>query len=143
MYQYILFWGIAIVIFAVIEAFTAGLASIWFAVGAIAGFIAALSGAPVWLQGTLFLIVSGVCFIFIRSRAVKNMKNNFPKTDLDRIIGSEVIITETVDNKHNSGKAEINDVEWKVKSTSGEIINPGETVTVEKIEGVKLLVKKQ
>lgn len=143
MYQYILFWGIAIVVFAIIEALTAGLASIWFSIGAIAGLIAAICGAPVPVQGLLFLIVSGVCFVFIRSRAVKNMKNNFSKTDIDRIIGSEVIITETVDNKHNSGKAEINDVEWKVKSTSGEIINPGEAVTVEKIEGVKLLVKKQ
>ena len=50
-------WGILIVAFLVIEGATAGLASIWFAIGAAAGLIAALCHAPVWLQVLLFVVV--------------------------------------------------------------------------------------
>ena len=142
MYQYELFWGAAIAVFAVVEALTAGLVSIWFAVGALAGRIAAFCGGGVWVQGLLFIAVSAVSFIFVRSRAVKSIKGNKEKTDIDRIVGSEVVITEEVDNKKHSGRASINDVEWKVKSSDGEVIGQGETAVVEKIEGVRLIVKK-
>lgn len=142
MYQYEFFWGAAIAVFAVVEALTAGLVSIWFAVGAIAGLIAAFCGGGVWLQGLLFIAVSALSFIFVRSRAVKSIKGSREKTDLDRIVGREVVITEEVDNKKHSGRASINDVEWKVKSSDGEVIGQGETAVVEKIEGVRLVVKK-
>ena len=142
MYQYELFWGVAIVVFAVVEALTAGLVSIWFAVGAFAGLVAAFCGGGVWVQGLLFIAVSAVSFIFVRSRAVKSIKGNKEKTDIDRIVGSEVVITEEVDNKKHSGRASINDVEWKVKSSDGEVIGQGETAVVEKIEGVRLIFKK-
>jgi membrane protein implicated in regulation of membrane protease activity len=142
MYQYELFWGAAIAVFAVVEALTAGLVSIWFAVGALAGLIAAFCGAGIWVQGILFTVISAICFIFVRSHALKSILQGNGKTDIDRIIGSEIVITEEVDNKKHTGKASINDVEWKVKSSGGEVIGPGETATVEKIEGVSLIVRK-
>ena len=142
MYQYELFWGAAIVVFTVIEAFTGGLVSIWFALGSLVGFIAAICGGEIWVQGVLFIVVSAGSFLFIRKKAVKSIIKNKEKTDIDRIIGSEVVITEAVDNKNHTGKAAINDVEWKVKSISGEIIQKGDTAIVEKIEGVSLVVKK-
>lgn len=142
MYQYELFWGVAIVVFAVVEALTAGLVSIWFAVGALAALIGAFCGGGIWVQGLLFIAVSAASFIFVRSRAVKSIKGRKEKTDIDRIVGSEVVITEEVDNKKHSGRASINDVEWKVKSSDGEVIGQGETAVVEKIEGVRLIVKK-
>lgn len=142
MYQYELFWGVAIVVFAVVEALTAGLVSIWFAVGALAALIGAFCGGGIWVQGLLFIAVSAASFIFVRSRAVKSIKGSKEKTDIDRIVGSEVVITEEVDNKKHSGRASINDVEWKVKSSDGEVIGQGETAVVEKIEGVRLIVKK-
>ena len=142
MYQYELFWGVAIVVFSVVEALTAGLVSIWFAVGALAALIGAFCGGGIWVQGLLFIAVSAVSFIFVRSRAVKSIKGSKEKTDIDRIVGSEVVITEEVDNKKHSGRASINDVEWKVKSSDGEVIGQGETAVVEKIEGVRLIVKK-
>lgn len=142
MYQYELFWGVAIVVFSVVEALTAGLVSIWFAVGALAALIGAFCGGGIWVQGLLFIAVSAASFIFVRSRAVKSIKGSKEKTDIDRIVGSEVVITEEVDNKKHSGRASINDVEWKVKSSDGEVIGQGETAVVEKIEGVRLIVKK-
>ena len=59
---------------------------------------------------------------------------------MERIIGEKVIITETVDNIKGSGKTALNGVEWKVKSASGEVIEEGKIVTIEKIEGVIYIV---
>ena len=38
-------WLGAVVVFAIVEAMTVGLTSIWFALGALGGFVAALAGA--------------------------------------------------------------------------------------------------
>ena len=130
------------ILFLVLEGAISGLVSIWFAIGALGGFIASLFGAGFTLQITIFVVISIAAFIFVRKWAAKMFDKTSEKTDIDRFIGKQVIITENVDNKNNTGKAVINDVEWKVKSATGEIIEIGEEATVEKIEGVSLIVKK-
>lgn len=49
-------WTIAIVIFCIIEFSTPQLVSIWFAGASVIALFAAMFGAPVWLQVTLFLL---------------------------------------------------------------------------------------
>ena len=44
-------WLIALIVFAVGEAITVGLTSVWFAVGALGALIAAGFGAALWLRG--------------------------------------------------------------------------------------------
>lgn len=53
-----IFWIAALILFVVVEAVTVGLASIWFAIGALAALICALLHGPVWLQVVWFLAVS-------------------------------------------------------------------------------------
>ena len=137
-----IFWIAAIIIFSVAEALTAGLVSIWFAGGALGGLITAALGAELYVQLLVFVIVSAVLVAVFRKVAVRSIKKDGEKTNYDRIIGQEVIISQTVDNSKNVGNALVNDVEWKVKSEDGEIIHSGEKVKVKKIEGVKLIVKK-
>lgn len=135
-------WILAIIIFLAMEATTAALVSIWFAGGAVAALIASLFGASILVQILLFLVVSVACVIVLRNVAVKNFERKKADTNLDRIIGQSVIITQTVNNTTREGTASINDVEWKVKSENDEVILAGETATVTAIEGVKLVVKK-
>ena len=137
-----LLWIIAIILFLVLEGAISGLVSIWFAIGALGGFIAALCNADFTVQISVFVVVSIIAFIFVRKWASKMISKTSDKTDIDRFIGRKVIITENVDNMNNTGKAVINDVEWKVKSSTGETIEVGEEAMVEKIEGVSLIVKK-
>lgn len=134
-------WIIAVVFFALVEAFTIGMASIWFAVGALFAFVLALFDVSVILQISAFILVSVVSFLLLRKVALKSVTGSRTQTDIGRIIGKEVIITQTVDNLQNTGKARINDVEWRVQSATGETIDEGKIATVEKIEGVKLIVK--
>ena len=81
-------------------------------------------------------------FVVFLTIHLKTFGNKKEKTNLDRIIGQEVLITRTVDNTAREGAASINDVEWKVKSENGEIIPAGETAKVTDIDGVKLIVTK-
>lgn len=59
-------WIAAIVVFGVVEAVTAGLVSIWFVPGAVAGLIAAMAGAGLLIQLVLFLAVSAAALAATR-----------------------------------------------------------------------------
>lgn len=134
-------WIVAIIVFLAIEATTSALVSIWFAGGSLAGLICHFLGASIKLQILVFLLVSAVLVVLLRNVAVKSFKKSTPKTDLDRIIGQKVVISGVAEQK-NFGTTRIGDIEWKVKSEIGEDLFVGETVTVEKIEGVYLVVNK-
>ena len=98
-------------------------------------------GAGIGFQMFLFLLVSVILVAFLRKIAFKSLKQNDEKTNLDRIIGSEIRISREVNNKMNQGSAFVGDVEWKVKSQNGEIIPENKEAVVVGIEGVRLVVK--
>lgn len=55
-----LFWAAAIVVFALAEAATTALVSIWFAVGAAAAMVASIFTASLGVQCAVFAVVSAV-----------------------------------------------------------------------------------
>jgi membrane protein implicated in regulation of membrane protease activity len=64
-------WLLLMVIFLIVEAACPiHLVSIWFAVGALAATIASGMNGPLWLQITLFLVVSGGLLIEIGRASV-------------------------------------------------------------------------
>ena len=66
--EFAIYWLVALIVFLVIEAATLGLATIWFAGGALVALIAAMCGAGIVIQIVLFLVVSLVfCFLHVRS----------------------------------------------------------------------------
>ena len=64
-------WLAVLAVLLVIEIATLGLTTIWFAGGALIAFLVSLAGGPLWLQITLFLIVSVVLLLFTRPLALK------------------------------------------------------------------------
>lgn len=138
----IFFWTAAIVAFLIIEAVTTALVSIWFSVGSLAALIACALGADIYIQVIVFVAFSVIAIVVIRKFAVNKLKNSNDKINLDRIVGRDIIIVETVDNTLGTGKAKVNDVEWRVISENGQIINAGESATVVSIDGVKLVARK-
>ena len=59
-------WVAVIVIAAILEGMSAQLISIWFVGGGIAGMIAQLCGAPVWLQVLIAAVVTLVLLLATR-----------------------------------------------------------------------------
>ena len=60
------FWLVALIVFAVGEAVTVGLTSIWFAVGALGALIVSGLGGALWLQAAVFLALSGLALLLVR-----------------------------------------------------------------------------
>ena len=134
-------WLIALIVFAVGEAITVGLTSVWFAVGALGALIAAGFGAALWLQVVVFLALSGVTLLLVRPLAKKFLTPRYQATNADRVIGATALVTEEIDNLKGSGLVNISGQVWTARSADGGRIKAGAVVSVLRIEGVKLIVE--
>ena len=133
-------WLIVLVACLVVEISTLGLASIWFAGGALLAMIIALIGGPLWLQVLIFLVTSVVLLIFTRPIARKYFNKNREKTNVNSKIGKQAIVTVTIDNLKGTGQIITEGMEWTARSLDSSVIEEGTVVTIEKIEGVKAIV---
>ncbi len=135
------FWLAAIVVFLIIEAATVGLASIWFALGALAALICALLGAQLWFQILWFVVVSVLTLIFTRPLARKYLNSHRSPTNADRVLGTVCIVTDDVDNVAGTGTVNAEGKLWTARSRSGLPIKKGAYARAVAIEGVKLIVE--
>lgn len=133
-------WLALMVVFLIIEAATAGLASIWFAAGAFAALISSFLGGQLWLQITLFILVSVVTLVITRPLARKYVNSRVQATNADMVIGQSATVTERIDNVAGTGMATVGGRLWTARSSDGQVIEAGELTEVKAIEGVKLLV---
>ena len=134
-------WLAVFVLLIVIELATMGLTTIWFAGGAVAGFIASMLGANVVIQAVVFFVVSIVLLIFTRPFAVRYINFNKTKTNIDGLIGQEALVLEEINNIRETGCARLEGKEWTARSVDDTVIPADTVVIVERIEGVKLIVK--
>jgi membrane protein implicated in regulation of membrane protease activity len=135
-------WLIAVVVFAVLEMLTYQLVSIWFAGGAIGGLIAYALGADFTVQLVVFLVLAALLLIATRPFVKKMRNGSILKTNVDSLVGREAMITDAICNVENHGEAKVDGMVWTARSCSGEPIPVGEVVVVDRVEGVKLMVKK-
>lgn len=141
-YAMLIFWIVLLVVLVIIEAVTAQLVTIWFAAGAAAALIAELCGLNQWLQWIIFIAVSAVALIATRPLVRKVTKKAIQPTNADRCIGQTAVVLEDIDNVEGKGKVHVNGITWTARSSDGTVYKKDEHVTVEKIDGVKLIVKK-
>ena len=134
-------WLGLLIVFAVSEAATVGLTSIWFAAGALCALVAALLGGPLWVQLTLFLAVSLLWLLAVRPLAKRYVNSEVEPTNADRVIGAEAQVTEDIDNIHGKGAVVIRGMTWSARSQDGGPIYAGTMVRVLRIEGVKVFVE--
>lgn len=135
-------WLIAMVVLLVIEGIVPGLVSIWFAVGALAALIAALVGAPLWLQLLWFVLVSVAALVLTRPLARKYINARVKPTNADMLIGKDCVVTEEIDNLRGTGAVSVGGKIWtaRMAEADGKAAR-GEVRKVLRIEGVKLIVE--
>ena len=134
-------WVVIMVVFLVVEAATAGLTCIWFAIGSLAALIAALFDAQLWLQIVWFLVISFVTLYFTRPLVKKYVNSRSQPTNADMVIGKEALVTEDIDNVEATGAVSVGGKVWTARSADGGRIKSGAVVSVLRIEGVKLIVE--
>ena len=138
-----LIWLGLFIILIIIELFTVGLTTIWFAGGSLAALLANILGADIPIQVLVFLAVSCILLIFTRPWAVKHLNKKRVKTNYESEIGKVIKLTERVDNINQTGKSVVNGQEWTVRSKDdGEILEEGTLAKVVAVSGVKLILEK-
>ena len=134
-------WVALAIAFLIVEAACPiHLVSIWFVVGSIVAMIAAMLHWALWLQITLFVLVSGALLATLWPLVRKHLNPKLEKTNVDAVIDSTGLVTVAIDNLTATGQVKLGAMEWTARSTSGAAIPVGTVVRVDKIEGVKAFV---
>ena len=133
-------WAVAIVAFGIFEGVTTQLVSIWFVIGAVAALISTALGAPVWLQIVIFFAVSVVVLVTLRPIIKKKVTPKLEKTNADRCVGKDAVVIEEINNLQSQGQVKSDGKVWTARSSDDSIIPEGSVVTVDRIDGVKLIV---
>lgn len=137
-------WFIAIVGFLILEGVTYQLVSIFLAIGAVGGLVMYMLGFAFVPQMIVFLAVSVLMLCLLRPISVRMMKKNKEfRTNADSLIGQRVYITKEVNNIAGIGEGKVNGAEWTVRSADGSTIPEGTIAIIERIEGVKLIVRQE
>jgi len=134
-------WLALLILFAVVEAVTVGLVSIWFAAGALAGLLSTFFTDNVWLQAGVFLLTSAVTLALARPLTRKFFTPRQIHTNADRVIGREAVVSEAIDDLRGAGAVKVGGTEWTARTGTGVTIPVGATVKVLRIDGVKLIVE--
>ena len=133
-------WLVLFIFFLMVEASTVAVISLWFAAGALTAMVASLLSAELWLQAALFAVVSIVLLCALRPIVRKYFTPKLTKTNVDALVGTSGRVTEKIDNTLSRGRVKLGAMEWTARSTSGETVEVGTLVRVDRIEGVKVFV---
>lgn len=142
--NYTILWLVALVLFIIIEIGTMGLATIWFAGGALVAAVASGLNTPLIVQVVLFFAVSLILLYFTRPIAVKYFNKDRVKTNAESLIGKQAIVTSEIDNLQGIGQVTVGGLEWSARSAGEDIRLPvGAVAKIVAINGVKLIVEER
>lgn len=136
-------WLIAAIAFGFIEAITLGIATIWFAVGALIAWLFSLFNTPLWVQVLVFLVSSSVLLYFTRPIAQKFLKIGHTKTNAETIKGKTGIVIKKIDNIQGTGQVKVSGQIWSAKAIDDELILEDSIIEILDIQGVKLVVQQK
>ena len=132
-------WMALIIIFIIIEAVSLGLISIWFAFGALVALIGSYFIDSIIIQITLFVLASILLMYFTKPIVQKYLKAGREKTNVDSLIDEKGVVVKDI-KMHETGHVKVKGQIWT--AYSDEDIDNGVDVVIEKVEGVKLKVRK-
>lgn len=138
-------WKLWLVIsgfFFVIEMFTVGFLVFWFGVGALITMIVSIFVDSIMVQATVFLITSTILLFATRPFVNKITKSDEgTKTNAFALEGKIGKVVQAIDPIEGKGQVKIDGEIWSAKSFDDTCISPDTKVVVEKIDGVKAIVK--
>ncbi len=134
-------WLVLIFLLVVIEASTVNLVSIWFIASGIVSLIVSFFIDNFFVQFAIFVLLGLLLLFTTRKFLTQLLKSKEDtKTNLERIIGNTGIVTKKI-CKHELGEVKVEGKIWS--AISKEEIQEDEEVIIEKIDGVKLIVRKK
>lgn len=135
-------WLIIAGLFLILEMVTMGFLVFWFAVGALVAMLASLFIENLVAQSVIFLIVSTLLIFATKPLVNKLMpKESFVKTNAYSVEGKVGKVTIDIEPVEGKGQIKVGSEVWSAKSFDDTYIPKDSEVVVEKIEGVKAIVK--
>jgi len=123
---------------AVLEMSTVNLVSIWYVISSLAAMILSLFVDNVFIQVSIF-VLGGTLLLILTKDAVKKLLPEKTKTNIDRIIGMQGIVTEKI-TKKTPGEVKVDGKRWT--AIADENISVDTTVEILEINSTKLKVKR-
>ena len=136
------YWAIAALLLVVGEIFTSGFAMICLAIGAVAGAIAAATGAILEAQLIWFAVGTLVAFLAVRPILKRISKVDEIATNADALIGRRAVVSEEINPQTGTGRVAIDGDDWKAISLEAAPIEVGEAVEITAINSVIVTVKR-
>jgi len=131
-------WLGIIIVLTLLELATVNLVTVWFIASAIISLILSIFVHNFFIQFLVFVILGLILLVTTRDYLIKLIGDKKEKTNLDRVIGMEAIVTEEI-SKNKPGEVKVDGKRWTAISTKK--IKVDSTVKVLEIDGVKLKVE--
>lgn len=135
-------WLIVALIFGIIEIATVNFYTIWLAVAAVVTAVLCVFGLGPQGQIIAFSLIS-LLLVLLSEAIVRKVVfggQAEQQMNVDSLKGQEAWVKITIDNQRSEGVVKIKGTDWSARSSDGSVIKEGETVVVERIEGVKVIV---
>lgn len=135
-------WLVLSGIFVIIEIVNLSFFIFWFALGALIAMVVSLFIDSLPLQIAIF-VVSSTILLFATKPFVKKFidKDSNVKTNAYSIEGKVGKVTVDIEPIEGKGQIKVNGEVWSAKSEENEVIPKDTEVIIEKIDGVKAIVK--
>ena len=133
-----LFWLIIIILLSIIEAFTINLVSIWFIVSGIITLVISLFTNNIIIQIAVFILLGVILLLSTKNILQKYLTSKNEKTNYDRIIGMNGIVTEKI-TKNTIGEVKVDGKLWSAYADT--TIQKDSIVEVLEINSTKIKVK--
>ena len=135
-----IFWLVLVIVLTVVELATTNLLSVWFVISGIVAMILSFFVDDVAIVSTVFAVL-GILLLFTTRPLLKRyLPTQRVRTNADRIIGMYGIVTEEI-KKNTVGEVKVDGKKWSAVSSTK--IPVGTDVTIEAIDGVKVVVRKE
>ena len=135
-----IFWLVLVIVLTVIELATTNLLSVWFVISGIVALILSFFIDNVAVVSTIFAVLGIILLFTTRPLLKKYLPTQQVRTNADRIIGMHGVVTEEI-KKNTVGEVKVDGKKWSAISNTK--IPVGTDVTIEAIDGVKVIVRKE
>ena len=131
-------WLGIILFLTLIEVSTVNLVTVWYVASAIVALIVSFFIDEFFIQFLVFVLLGTILLITTRDYLLKLFNKHKEKTNLDRVIGMEGLVTQEI-SKNKPGEVFVDGKRWT--AISEKKIKVDSTVKVLEINGVKLKVE--
>lgn len=136
-----LWWVGGALALGVLEMLSLDLVLVMFAGGALAGAVASAIGWPVWAQVIVAAATSVVLLGSLRPWLLRRWRQRTPlvETNSAALVGRPAVVVSTVDA--TGGRIKLVGEVWSARTETGTRLEPGEAVTVSRIDGATAVVR--